>query len=89
MTAKRLLIAALCVATLGFAVNAQAGQRGGLCIGYGSGIDKNTDPFACPFIGNVSMEQVYEKGFKIIQIFQTNPRDDLSSFGLIIEEQKP
>jgi hypothetical protein len=69
--------------------NVHAAQRGGLCFGYGHSINKNTDPFACPFLGDVTIDQIYEKGFRVVQIFLLVPKDRLSPFGVVIEEQRP
>lgn len=62
-------------------------QKGGLCTTISSAIRSTTTPLICPIIGEVTIDQIYEKGYRVIQVFQLDPKDSLSKLGVIIEEQ--
>lgn len=62
-------------------------QKGGLCTTIGSAIRSNTTPLICPIIGEVTFDQVYERGYRVVQVFRMDPDDSLSKLGVLIEEQ--
>ena len=62
-------------------------QKGGLCMSISSSISSNTTPIICPFLGEVTIDQIYERGYRVVTVFLLNPKDRLSSLGVIIEEQ--
>ncbi len=88
------LITLLCVAsTIFLSTNALSAsqeklQKGGVCwasLGTKVGIEPSTQ-FNCDVIGKVTINQLYEKGYRVVTMLMHPQRTDIVS--LIIEEQK-
>lgn len=64
-------------------VNA-AGQKGGGCLAANS-VGGSGATYYCDHIGQVTLKQIYEKGFRVVA-YDHDPRND-GRAALIIEEQ--
>lgn len=81
---------AMAICTMSNAQSAGTGQllRGGTCwafIGNEASLS-NGNQFTCDLLGKVTIGQIYEKGYRIVGIFQHPKRIDV--LNVLIEEQR-
>lgn len=64
-------------------------QHGGMCFTNRSSISEAEVTWNCEHIGRVTMRQIYEKGFRVVGVYSTDPADKIRQFPfLVIEEQR-
>lgn len=85
-----LIAMAIAVCTASNAQSAAVNQpmRGGTCwtfLGNEASLS-NSSQFTCDILGKVTIGQIYEKGYRIVGIFQHPKRVDIVS--VVIEEQR-
>ncbi|WP_459203451.1 hypothetical protein ACQVRV_00295 (plasmid) [Ralstonia pseudosolanacearum] len=64
-------------------------QRGGMCFTNNVRIKDAEITWACEHIGRATVKQIYEKGFRVVGMYSTDPSDKTAQFQyLVIEEQR-
>ncbi|CBW77313.1 unnamed protein product (plasmid) [Mycetohabitans rhizoxinica HKI 454] len=88
---KKMLVLAFMMAALSSAVYAQKGstQRGGMCFTNHLRIESADIVWKCEHIGQSTIKQIYEKGFRVVGAFSSDLSGKTGQFQyLVIEEQK-
>ena len=80
---------ALLMACIGMVPPAQAdGLKGGICTTNQSRVTGADHVWHCEHLGRVTIRQIYEKGFRVVSAYSSDPAEKTSQFQyLIIEEQ--
>lgn len=79
-----LLMACICMAPAAHA----EGLKGGICTTSQSRVTGADHVWHCEHLGRVTIRQIYEKGFRVVTAYSSDPAEKTSQFQyLIIEEQ--
>ncbi|WP_323074162.1 hypothetical protein [Mycetohabitans endofungorum] len=88
---KKMLVLAFMMTTLSSAVYAQTGstQRGGMCFTNHLRIGSADIVWKCEHIGQATIKQIYEKGFRVVGSYPVSLSNKTMQLGqyLVIEEQ--
>lgn len=86
---KKILI--FIIAALTDVARADAGsvQRGGVCFTHHVSIDDANVVWNCEHLGRVTVKKIYEKGFRVVGAYVTDPANKtFQTQYLVIEQQR-
>lgn len=86
--ARSAFVAAMLFAGIGIADMAQAqSTKGGICTTNQSRITGAEHVWICEHLGRVTIRQIYEKGFRVVSAYSSDPAEKAAQYQyLIIEE---
>lgn len=88
---KRIFIAVILTALAGAAAAAEVTRpgKGGYCFTNHLRIDNGDIPWNCEHLGKVTLREIYEKGFRVVGMYESTTAKAQSGYPmLIIEEQR-